>query len=88
LEEIVAAPDWKTDNTAVGIRCADHAIPSVLKKLALISSASGGRSSNASEFSFSLVYFHIVRVDIPTAYTPSYSMFTDFLRIAPPPSSW
>jgi hypothetical protein len=27
LKEIVAAPAWKVENTAEGIRCADHAIP-------------------------------------------------------------
>jgi hypothetical protein len=31
LEEIVVAPVWKTENTAVGICCADHATPSIRK---------------------------------------------------------
>jgi hypothetical protein len=35
---------YKTDNTAVGIRCADHTMPSVRKKLAPTSPTSGGRS--------------------------------------------
>jgi hypothetical protein len=57
LEEIVAAPVYKTENTAVGIRCADHATPLYPQKLALSSPTSGGRSvgivrlrSKASEF--------------------------------------
>jgi hypothetical protein len=44
LEEIVAAPVQKTENTAVGIRFADHATPSIRKKLALTSPTSGSRS--------------------------------------------
>jgi hypothetical protein len=31
LEEIVAAPVYKTENTAVGIRQADHVAPSIRK---------------------------------------------------------
>jgi hypothetical protein len=31
LEEIVAAPVKKTENTTGGIRCADHATPSIRK---------------------------------------------------------
>jgi hypothetical protein len=31
LEEIVAAPVKKTDNTTGGIRCAHHATPSIRK---------------------------------------------------------
>jgi hypothetical protein len=31
LEEIVAAPVYKTENTALGIRCADHVTPSIRK---------------------------------------------------------
>jgi hypothetical protein len=44
LEETVAAPVYKTENTAVGIRSADHATPSIRKKLALTSPIRGGRS--------------------------------------------
>jgi hypothetical protein len=44
LEEIVAAPAYKVENTAVGIHHADHVAPSIRKKLALTSLASGGRS--------------------------------------------
>jgi hypothetical protein len=32
LEEIVAAPVKKTENTTGGIRCADHATPSISKR--------------------------------------------------------
>jgi hypothetical protein len=40
----VAAPVKKTELTAEGIRCADHATPPIRKKLALTSPTSGGRS--------------------------------------------
>jgi hypothetical protein len=61
LEEIVEAPLKKTENTTVGIRCADHATPSPCKKFALTSPTSGGRSvdivrlrAKATEFVFCL----------------------------------
>jgi hypothetical protein len=44
LEEIVAAPVYKAENTAVGIRHADDVAPSIRKKLALTSLTSDGRS--------------------------------------------
>jgi hypothetical protein len=44
LEEIVAAPGSKAENTALGIRHADHVAPSIRKKLALTSLTSYGRS--------------------------------------------
>jgi hypothetical protein len=40
----VAAPVDKTENTAVGIRHADHVAPSIRKKLAITSPTSGGYS--------------------------------------------
>jgi hypothetical protein len=40
----VAAPVYKTENTAVGIRHSDHVAPSILQKLAITSPTSGGRS--------------------------------------------
>jgi hypothetical protein len=43
LVEIVAAPVYKAENTAVGIHHADHVAPSIRKKLALTSLTSGGR---------------------------------------------
>jgi hypothetical protein len=45
LNEKVAAPVKKTELTTGGIRCADHATPSIGKKLALTSPTSGGRSA-------------------------------------------
>jgi hypothetical protein len=39
----VAAPVYKTENTAVGIRHADHVAPSIRKKLAITSPTIGGR---------------------------------------------
>jgi hypothetical protein len=59
LEEKVAAPVQKTENTAVGIRHADHVVPLYPQKLALTSPTSRGRSvgivssrTQATEFSF------------------------------------
>jgi hypothetical protein len=56
----VAAPVKKTENTAVGIRHADHAAPFYPQKLAITSPTSGGRSvgivrsrTQTMEFSFS-----------------------------------
>jgi hypothetical protein len=55
----VNLPVWKTENTAVEIRCADHATPSIPKNFALSSPTSGGRSvgivrsrTKATEFFF------------------------------------
>jgi hypothetical protein len=44
LEAIIAAPVLKVENTAVGIRHADHEAPSIRKKLALTSLTSCDRS--------------------------------------------
>jgi hypothetical protein len=44
VEERVAAPVYEGENTAVGIRHADHVAPSMRKMLALTSLTSGGRS--------------------------------------------
>jgi hypothetical protein len=44
LDRKVPVPIQKTENTAVGIRHADHVAPSILKKLAITSPTSGGRS--------------------------------------------
>jgi hypothetical protein len=43
LDRKVAAPVEKTENTAVGIRHADHVALSIRKKLAITSPTSGGR---------------------------------------------
>jgi hypothetical protein len=45
MEEKVAAPVSKAENTAVGIRRADHATPLYPQKPALTSLTSGGRSA-------------------------------------------
>jgi hypothetical protein len=62
LDRKVAATVYKIENTAVGIRHADHVAPSICKKLAIASPTSGGRSlgiirsrTQTMEFSFSLV---------------------------------
>jgi hypothetical protein len=44
LNSKVSAPVWKIENTAVGIRHADNVVTSILKKLAITSPTSGGRS--------------------------------------------
>jgi hypothetical protein len=44
LDRKVAAPVYKTENTAVGIRHADNVAPSISNKLAITSPTSGGRS--------------------------------------------
>jgi hypothetical protein len=41
---MMAEPVYKTDNTALGIRCADHVTPLCPKKLSLTSPTSGVRS--------------------------------------------
>jgi hypothetical protein len=44
LDRKVAAVVYKSENTAVGIRHADHVALSIRKKLAITSPTSGGRS--------------------------------------------
>jgi hypothetical protein len=44
LKEKVAAPVYKIENTALGIRQPDHVAPANPQKLALTSPTSGGRS--------------------------------------------
>jgi hypothetical protein len=44
LDRKVAAPVYNIENTAVGIRHADHVAPSIRKRLAITSPTSGGRS--------------------------------------------
>jgi hypothetical protein len=61
LDGKLVAPVKKTDNTAVGIRHADHVAPSIRKKFAITSPTSGGRSVG------------IVRSQTQTKYT-SHSM--------------
>jgi hypothetical protein len=48
LDRKVAAPVYKTENTAVGIRHADHVTPSIRKMLAITLPTSGGRSVRIS----------------------------------------
>jgi hypothetical protein len=53
LDEKVAVPAWKAENTAVGIRHTDHVALSMRKKLSLTSPTRGSRSrTQATEFSF------------------------------------
>jgi hypothetical protein len=44
LDRNIAAPVYKTVNTAVGIRHADHVAPYIRRKLVITSPTSGGRS--------------------------------------------
>jgi hypothetical protein len=60
LDSKLAAPVYKTENTAVGIRHADHVTPLSPQKLAITSPTSGGRSvgivrsrTHTMEFKFS-----------------------------------
>jgi hypothetical protein len=62
----VAAPVYKTENTTVGIRHADHVATSIGKKLAITSLTIGGRSvgivrsrTQTMEFSF---YFFVIEM--------------------------
>jgi hypothetical protein len=64
LKEKVAAPVQKAENTAIGIRRADHAKPSTYKKLALTLLTSGGLSvgivrwqTEATEFFFPCLFW-------------------------------
>jgi hypothetical protein len=73
LDRKVAAPDYKTENTAVGIRHADHVTSYIRKKLAITSPTSGGRSvgivlsqTQTMEFSF----FSLDYDSLPTAPYP------------------
>jgi hypothetical protein len=64
LEGKVAAPVLEAENTAVGIRHAEHVAPSNPHKLALTSPTSGSRSvgivrSRTQATEFSLVYICI-----------------------------
>jgi hypothetical protein len=66
LDRKVAAPVSKTENTAVGIRHADHVAPSMRKNFAITSPTSGGRSvgivrSRTQTMEFSLVLAETVR---------------------------
>jgi hypothetical protein len=63
LDRKIAAAVYKTENTAVVIRHADHVTPSIRKKLAITSPTSGGRSvgivrSRTQTMEFSLVYMY------------------------------
>jgi hypothetical protein len=60
----VAAPVYKTENTAVGIRHADHVAPSIPKKLVITSPTSGSRSvgivrSRTQTWSFFLLKYQL-----------------------------
>jgi hypothetical protein len=60
LDRKVASPVYKTENTAVGIRHANHVAPYIRKKLAITSPTTGGRSvgivrSRTQTMEFSLV---------------------------------
>jgi hypothetical protein len=60
LDRKVAAPVYKTENTALGIHHADHVAPSIGKKLTITSPTSGSRSvgivhSRSQTMEFSLV---------------------------------
>jgi hypothetical protein len=60
LDRKVVAPASKTENTAVGILHADHVAPSILKKLAITSPTSGGRSVDVVRSRTQTMEFHII----------------------------
>jgi hypothetical protein len=67
LDRKVAAPIYKTENTAIGIRHADRVAPSIRKKLVIASPTSGGRSvgvvlSRTQAMEFSLVLVSDIRI--------------------------
>jgi hypothetical protein len=68
-------PVQKSENTAVGIRHADHVVSSIRKKFALASPTSGGRSvgivrsrTQVTEFGF-CVYTIYKKVKLPLCLT-------------------
>jgi hypothetical protein len=57
-------PVYKAENTAIGIRHADHVAPRYPQKLALTSPTSGGRSvgivrSRTQDMEFSFFYYNL-----------------------------
>jgi hypothetical protein len=82
LDTKVAAPVYKTEITAVGIRRADHATPLYPQKLALTSLTSGSRSvgtvrsrTQATEFVFDylvIVSRQLISHTLPSRTFPPY----------------
>jgi hypothetical protein len=78
LEEIVAAPVKKTENTTGGIRCADHATPSIRKSwyyFAKKRRSLGGHSSLADQshgffffFFFKFIYISLCALLVTSEY--------------------
>jgi hypothetical protein len=73
LDRKVAAPVYKTENTAKGIRHADHVAPSIRRKLAITLPTSGGRSvgtvrsqTQTTEFSLVLLAFNVYLTELVT----------------------
>jgi hypothetical protein len=68
LDRKVAAPAYKTENTVLGISHADHAAPSIRKKLAITSPTSGGIvgivRSRTQTMEFSLFFFRYFMLDM------------------------
>jgi hypothetical protein len=68
LDGKVAAPVYKTENTAVGIRHADHVAPSIRKKFAITSPTSGGRSVGiVSSRTQTMVFFFSICKNVTAA---------------------
>jgi hypothetical protein len=70
LDRKVAAPVYKTENTTVGIRHADHVATLYPQKLAITSPTSGGRSvaivrSRTQTMEFCLFVFYLFIYYIP-----------------------
>jgi hypothetical protein len=62
LEENVAAPVYKAENTAVGIRRAEQATSSILKMSTLTSPTSGSRSVGIVRLRTQATEFAVVRL--------------------------
>jgi hypothetical protein len=80
----VAAPVYKTENTAIGIRHADHVAPSILKKLAITSPTIGGRSVGIVRSRTQTIEFSFFSVLTPTIHAflqPLYRVCADSQHI-------
>jgi hypothetical protein len=68
LEEIVAAPVKKTENTTGGIRCADHATPSIRKSWYYFAKRSLGRLSLLADQSHGVFKFSFTSCKNPVTW--------------------
>jgi hypothetical protein len=74
-----ASPVYKTENTAIGIRQADHVAPSIRKKLTLTSPTSGGRSVGIVHSLAQATEFSLNREWVPDRWIRTVSIVTETL---------